>query len=78
MPTKELLAATVLILTGIFVTHPLTFTNSVRGVEFSILKEVTRTDTWYDPSLFHSNRYTKRPSKIYRQHSQHTSTAPRQ
>lgn len=58
MPIKELVALSAVIMAGIFITHPFTFPSAVRQVEFSILKEMGRTDTWGDPSLWHHNRYT--------------------
>jgi hypothetical protein len=48
MPIKELLAIATIALAGIFAAHPFDFSNAVRRVELSILKEASRTDNWYD------------------------------
>ena len=51
MPIKEILGLTIIILGGIAATHPLNFSNEVRKVEFSILKEASRTNNWGDLSF---------------------------
>lgn len=71
MPIKELLAIAAAVVGGIFISHPLDFTNALHRVQFSILKEATRTDDWGNPSIYHSNRYTTYPSKIYRSSPKH-------
>jgi hypothetical protein len=65
MPIREILALAAVIFGGIFVTHPLSFRTTIRQVQFSILREITRTDNWGDPSLYHTNRYTAPHGKIY-------------
>lgn len=67
MPTKELLALSFTILGGLFITHPHDFVHTVHKVEYSMLRELTRTDNWGNPSLFRRNKYTKHPHKIYSQ-----------
>jgi hypothetical protein len=68
MPIKELVALSATILGGIFITHPFDFPNAVRQVEFSILKEMGRTNSWGNPSLWRHNRYTVPHSKFMRAH----------
>jgi hypothetical protein len=58
MPSKEIIALAAAIMGGIFITHPFGFANAIRKVEFSILREVTRTDNWGNPSLYHTHRYS--------------------
>ena len=65
MPVKECIAIAATVLAGIVVTHPFSFGNYIREVEFSILREATRTDNWGDPSLYHTNRYTRPRGKSY-------------
>ena len=65
MPIRELLALTIIIMGGIFVAHPFDFHNAIRKVEVSILREVSRTDNWGDPSFSGARKY------IHAQHSEH-------
>jgi hypothetical protein len=75
MPIREILALSVAVMGGIFIAHPLSFKSALRQVEFSILREVTRTDNWGDPSLYRTNRYMRPPRKIYSgTHLHHTRT----
>jgi len=62
MPIKEFLALTVIILSGIFAAHPLDFRDEVRKVELSILREISRTDTWGNPSFSGAKKYISRPN----------------
>jgi hypothetical protein len=60
MPIKELLAITTLALAAIFAAHPFDFSNAVRKVELSILKEASRTDNWGNPSFSGTRKYNQR------------------
>lgn len=44
MPVKEILVFGSVILGGLLSTHPFSFGNAIRQIQFSILREVTRTD----------------------------------
>jgi hypothetical protein len=59
MPIKELLALTLMILSGIYIAHPFDFQNEVRKVEISILKEASRTNDWGNPSFSGTKKYTQ-------------------
>ena len=52
MPIKEIMTVASLVLGGLIVTHPLTWRSEIRKVQFSILREVTSTRSWGNPSIF--------------------------
>jgi hypothetical protein len=65
MPIKEFLAITTVVLAAIFAAHPFDFSNAVRKVELSILKEASRTDNWGDPSFSGAKKYIRNHPIIY-------------
>lgn len=71
MPIKELIALTVVVMTGIFAANPLRFQENLQKVKFQILREATRTDTWGSPSIFAH----RRNSPGYKSYSQPRRTA---
>jgi hypothetical protein len=57
MPIKEIMTWTMLVLAGWYMTGgPKGTATKMRKAEIAILREVTRTNTWGDPSLFHHAR----------------------
>jgi hypothetical protein len=53
---------------GLFVQHPKTWRVELAKLEYSILKEVRRTDNWGSPSIFGKNgRREYRPVRHRRQ-----------
>ncbi len=62
MPIKELLAVTLMILSGIYVAHPFDFQNEVRKVEISILREISSTGNWGDPSFSGAGKSIRLPN----------------
>lgn len=59
MPIKGIMTFSTGIFIALFIANPLHFRESVRKVQFQILKEVARTDNWGDPDIF-KHRSAKR------------------
>jgi len=59
MPIRELLVASTVTLAAIFAAHPFHFSNTVRKVEISILKDALRTDDWGNPSFSGARKYIR-------------------
>jgi hypothetical protein len=79
MPIKELLALSVMIMGSIFVAHPFDFQNAIRKVEVSILKEISRTDNWGDPSFSGARKYIRAQHFEHRKpvHTMKKATSPK-
>jgi hypothetical protein len=65
MPIKEIMALAATIMGAIFITHPLSFEATIHRLERSMLRELSRTDNWGDPSIYHGNRYMQAPRGIH-------------
>jgi hypothetical protein len=52
MPIKEIIALSAAIMASIAITHPTHPMDAIRKVQAQILREVGRTDTWGNPSIF--------------------------
>ena len=52
MLIKEIMTFSMGVLIALFIANPLHFRESVRKMQFQILKEVTRTDNWGNPDIF--------------------------
>ena len=52
MPVKGLIDFAWIVFFGIVVTHPLTFRAELRKVQYAILREVSDTRSWGNPSIF--------------------------
>jgi len=59
MPIKEIIAISATILASIVVTHPTRPLQAIREIQIKILRDVARTDNWYDcrQALFGGCRY---------------------
>jgi hypothetical protein len=49
MPIKEILNLAFVIVLGIAVAHPMTFAHELRKIEYSILREASKTGNWGNP-----------------------------
>jgi hypothetical protein len=70
MPIRELLAFTTFALVAIFAAHPFDFSNAVKKVELSILKEASRVDNWGDPSFHNARKYIRAQNLEHPKHAQ--------
>jgi hypothetical protein len=52
MPIEKIIALASVIVAGIMATHPFTWRTELRKLEYSMLKEVSDTRSWGNPSLF--------------------------
>jgi hypothetical protein len=52
MPIKEILGISAAVFVSIVATHPTRPLEAIREVQFRILHDLGRTDTWGNPSLF--------------------------
>jgi hypothetical protein len=57
MPIKEVINLVFVIVTGIAVTHPMTFAVELRRIELSILREASDTRSWGDPVHFPEHEF---------------------
>ncbi len=56
MPIKEIMILSAAIMASIMVTHPTRPFEAIREVQIKILREVGRTDTWGNPSIFRGSK----------------------
>jgi hypothetical protein len=59
MPIEPLIKLSAAILIGLAITHPMNVSRAIRGVEFSVLREITNTRSWGNPSIHPPRRATK-------------------
>ncbi len=52
MPIDKLIKLAIAVMTGIVISHPLTYMTEIRRIEFSILKEIGNTRSWGNPLIF--------------------------
>ena len=57
MPINEIMTVAAILLAGIVATHPLTWKTEVRKVQIAILRDVSDTRSWGNPSLW-GGRYS--------------------
>jgi len=58
MPIREFINLSLLILTGICITHPMTAALEIRKIELSILREASDTRSWGVPVIFPEGKST--------------------
>ena len=59
---ESLIPVAVSVVVGLVITHPLTWRAELAKRQYSILKEITRTNNWGSPLLWKT--VTKRPNKM--------------
>ena len=52
MPIKEIIAFAIGVATVLFATNPLHFRESLKQTEIQIVRDLGRTNTWGNPSIF--------------------------
>ena len=60
MPVKSVVAVATVVVGSVMLMHPLTWKTELRKLQFSILREVTNTRSWGNPSIFQHRKVRPR------------------